>query len=195
MMRCRKGANSTIKSKTHRLAQALQQLDEMLLDSVEFLVETGSLDVVSLVCLGSCSKAYRSAAAPLLEKRAMLLLPLTVKQAAASAQRRNKSKQKSTRAAVWVLESAACGFFDLSSVSAPATAEQYLGISNMPPEVAAAFLQAGLRFSYEQLMQAVRARTAGVEVWVTAAAEVCPSWANATLPSWVLKLCNNIVVS
>jgi hypothetical protein len=68
--------------------------------------------------------------------------------------------------------------------------------------VVKALLQAGLRFSYEQLMQAVRARTAGVEMWVTATARstlpyvkgVQPAkWAR--LPPWIKQLCNGKKVS
>lgn len=114
-----------------------------------------------------------------------------VKEAAAPAHAAStKMKQKSTSAAVWLLQNAACGMFKLSSLTAPATAAHFLTTSNIPAEVASAFLQAGLDFSYEQLMQSVRARTAGV-----AELPMPESSQRASLPPWVFEVCRNKTVS
>jgi hypothetical protein len=89
-----------------------------------------------------------------------------------------------------------------SLLTAPTAAAQFISISNVPQGVVKALMQAGLRFSYVQLMQAVQARTAEVEGWVTATAGIAlprvkgaqtAEWAR--LPPWVMKLCTSELVS
>jgi hypothetical protein len=186
-------------SKAPSLGQDAQQLEDVLLGLLELLVDEGGLDVWGLACLGSCSKACKRAASTLLEKRAKFMLPATVKQAAASAMPDSCSKAKYAKAVLWMLGDAAsgCRRFNLWFLAAPATAAQFLSINNVPTQLALAILQAGLRFSYEQFMQAVRARTAGVEVWVSAAVKSPLPWARAWekaldryMPFWLRDLCS-----
>jgi hypothetical protein len=195
--------DSTIRNRASRLKPAQQGQDDALAVIVELLVDEGCLDVVPLVCLGRCSKALKAAAAEVLERRAMFLLPTAVQQAAADEQSSNSSiKEKSARAVRWILQGGACGRFDLSRLTAPTAAAQFISVSNVPREVASALLQAGVRFSYEQFMQAVRSRTAGVEVWMTATAGLPMMWAKRVEAakrdssfSWIKKLCNKKLVS
>lgn len=67
-------SNSAIRSRATRLGQSLRHSDDILLAILEPLVDAGNLGVLGLVCLGSCSKTYRSAAAALLQERATFLL-------------------------------------------------------------------------------------------------------------------------
>jgi hypothetical protein len=193
------GYSSTKPSNAPGCAQAEQNIVEHLLDITDILVDEGALDLLGLMRLGSCSKACSSATAALLEKRALVLLATAVKQSAVIENTSNKNlRQTSIKAALWLLQGAADGTVNLSALTAQTAAAQFVSIHNVPQELAAALLQAGLQFSYEQLMQAVRARTAGVEVWVTAAAglpmpmvQAVEAALRASLPSWVLLLCNN----
>jgi hypothetical protein len=167
-----------------------QQHDAPLLELLELLVENNSLDVLSLLCLGSCSKACRSAAASLLVNGAHFLLPNTVKLAAKKAAYRY-SYSEHVQAVTWLLQGAASARVFGTFLAAPGAAAQYL-ITKMPLELAEQLLKAGLRFSYDQLMQAVRAHTAGVEVWVQAMAAQPAAVKTALqvgLPPWVQKLC------
>jgi hypothetical protein len=67
----------------HGLAPSSQQhVNAPLIDMLELLVDGGTLDVVSLVRLGSCSRLCRRTAAALLANSAALLLPAAVQQAA-----------------------------------------------------------------------------------------------------------------
>jgi hypothetical protein len=190
------GYSNSIHRKAALPAQDAQQLEDVLLGVLELLVDEGSLSAWGLACLGSCSKACRSAAATLLKERVKFLLPESVKQAAET--NRSLIKKKSIAAVQWLLLGAAHGRMNVDFLTTPATAAQFLSLNNIPPQLALALLQAGLRFSYKQLMQAVRARTAGVEVWVTAAkgestprARAVDAALRASLPAWVHHLCYN----
>jgi hypothetical protein len=79
-------------------------------------------------------------------------------------------------------------------LAAPTASEKLLCIGNVPLVVAEQLLAAGLRFSYDQLMQAMRARTAGVMVWLQAAAAqpaAVKTALQAGLPPWVEQLYRN----
>jgi hypothetical protein len=193
------GYSNSTHSKAALPAQDAEQLEDVLLGVLELLVDEGSLSAWGLACLGSCSKACRSAAATLLKERVKFLLPATIKQAAAPTMPDSCSKAKYAKAVLWMLGDAAsgCRRFNLRFLTAPATVAQFLGINNVPPQLALALLQAGLRFSYEQFMRAVRARTAGVEVWLSAATKSPMPWARALeealdryMPCWLRDLCS-----
>jgi hypothetical protein len=80
--------------KAIRTALFLQQHpNEPLLEVLQVLVDNSTLDVLSLVRLGCCSKACRSTAAALLENCAPFLLPNTVKLTASRYQERIKLQQ------------------------------------------------------------------------------------------------------
>jgi hypothetical protein len=161
---------------------------------VELLVDVGCLDAVGLVCLGSCSRAHKIAAEAVLKRRAMFLLRALVQQAAAAERSMDSSRrEKSAKAVEGLVKDRR---INSSLLTARTAAAQFISISNVPQPVVKALMEAGLRFTYEQLMQAVRARTAGVEVWVTAKAGITlprvkrmqtVKW--ASLPSWIQELC------
>jgi hypothetical protein len=156
------------------------------------LVLDGSdLGVLGLQRLARCSKACNSAVAELLLSRAASLLPSAVKEAAATEQADSNPTRKEVRV-VRLLLFKASRMYTSTSLAAPTAAAQFLSISKMAKVVATELIKAGLRFSFEQLMQAVRARTAGVEVWVKAIADQQPAVKEALqagLPSWVETLC------
>jgi hypothetical protein len=141
------------------------------------------------MCLGRCSKACSSATAALLKKCAISLLATAVKQTAAfeGTSSISNSKQQSTKAVTQLLKRV-----DPEDLTAATAAAQFLSISNVPKDVALELMGAGVTVSFEQLMQAVRARTAGVEVWVSATAELSAERAkdlHRPRP-WLLMLCN-----
>jgi hypothetical protein len=174
------------------LALGLQEQHKMnLLDLLELLVDQSSLDVLGLVCLCACSRASKSATTALLAQRAVFLLPSTVMQAAEAASLSNRCKRV---AAMQLLLDGAASRQVSAYLSTPAAAAQYIRVRNMPLVVAKALLAAGMQLSFDRLMQAVRAHTAGVEVWVQAIAGQPPAVKTALqagLPPWVEQLCCN----
>jgi hypothetical protein len=174
-------------------AEAQQDHTEGLLDIEELLVDEGALDLQGLLCLGRCSKACSSATAALLHKCAFALLTTAVKQTTDfQGNDNNDCKLQSTKAVTKLLQRGADKRVDLSRFTAPTAAAHFVSISNVPQQVAKELLQAGLRFSFEQIMQGVRARTAGVEVWVSTTAAVGLEAAlHESLPPWMRMLCDN----
>jgi hypothetical protein len=187
-------------NRASRLTPTQHGHSDAFTEVVELLADEGGLDAVDLVCLGSCSRAHRAAAEAVLQRRAMFLLLTAVQQAAAAKHSINSTnQQKSTIAVEELLRGRK---LKPGLLTAPTAAAEFISISNVPQRVVTALMQAGLRFNFEQLMQAVRARTAGVEVWVTATAGVTlprvkgvqtAKW--ASLPPWVKKLCTADLVS
>jgi hypothetical protein len=185
---------STLKDRASRLRPAQHGQSDAFTEVVELLVDEGCLDAVDLACLGSCSRAHRIAAEAVLGRRAMFLLHTTVQQAAANEQSKTTTNRQKFVTAVEQLTRSR--WIQSSSLTAPTAAAQFLSISNVPQAVVKAIKQAGLRVNHEQLMLAVRARIAGVEVWVTATACLTLPYVTgvqtakwARLPPWVKQLC------
>jgi hypothetical protein len=178
--------------KAPRSAPASQEhQDAQLFDMLELLVDEGTLDALSLVRLGRCSKSSKSTAAALLVKRTAFLLPAAVQQAAQVEDACGITKDRHIRIAKMLLGGAASEGV-ASSLAAPTASKQFLSIGNVPLVLAEQLLTVGLRFNYDQLMQAVRARTARVDVWVLAMAAqpaVVKTALQAGLPPWVERLC------
>jgi hypothetical protein len=117
----------------------------------------------------------------LLSQRAVFLLAIAVKQAAAATTTCSNIVEKQSRAVQLLLHGEAQRQV-VDMLSKPTAAAEFISISNVPGQVATALLQAGMRYTYDQLMQAVRARTAGVEVWVPCDMATV---LEAGLPAWV----------
>lgn len=164
-----------------------------LLDLLELLIDVESLCVVGLVRVGSCSKASRSAATALLAQRAAILLLITVRKAAAACTTCRGNPSKYAAAVTLLLDGAASRQAVVGFLSSPTAAALFVSISHVPLAIATALLTAGLRFSYEQLMQAVRtsACTAGVEAWLQAM-DAQPAAVKAALeaglPRWMREM-------
>jgi hypothetical protein len=138
---------------------------------LELLVEVSRIDVPELACLSSCNKSFREAVDAVLLRRASVLLPYAVEQAADTEEDgRSTSKKQRAGMALWLLAAVARARVCLSPTVVPSAAAYCVNMDNIHQDVATGLVRAGLRVRYEQLLQAVHNRTAGWEVWVKATA-------------------------
>jgi hypothetical protein len=130
------------------------------------------------------------AVAAALTNCAASLLPSAVKHAAVTQQKGFLPTRKEVRAVQLLLQKA-CRKQTRAFMALPTAAPHFLCISNMPKVVASQLLKAGLRFSLQQLMQAMQAHTEGMEVWVKAVADQKPAVRKAlrnSIPYWMHTL-------
>jgi hypothetical protein len=169
---------------------ASQQPIVPLLDVLELVLDGSDLGVLELQCLARCSKACSSAATAALANCAASLLLSAVKQAAATEQEGCLPTRKEVRAVRLLLQKA-CRKQTCAFLAVPTAAPHFLRISNVPKVVASQLLKAGLRFSLQQLWQAMQAHAEGVEVWVKAITDQTPAVKKALrreIPYWVHTL-------
>jgi hypothetical protein len=169
---------------------------------LELLVDISHLDVSELACLGICNRAFREAVDAVLLRRAPVLLPYAIEQASdATADDRSTSKKHRASIALWLLGAIARAKVCLSPAVVPSAAAYCVNMDNIHQDVATGLVCAGLRVSFQQLLQAARNGTAGWEVWVKAAAAIGVERYNvpigsgaavlllAGLPPWLEVLC------
>jgi hypothetical protein len=169
---------------------------------LELLVEVSRIDVSDLACLGSCNRAFREAVDAVLLRRAPDLLPCAVEQAAdATADDRSTSKKLRASMALRLLGAIARAKVCLSPAVVPSAAAYCVSRDNIHQDVATGLVRAGLRVSFQQLLQAARNRTVGWEVWVRATAALGAERYNvpigsgaavlllAGLPPWLEIMC------